>query len=234
MVVWYKTEEALPVDNSYYTFQKMRENRSMQLPAGWSRVEASKLSSKANDNPSDFGVFTHESAPNTEFMHPIPIQSCPLASRVHMTHKYLTFTTQSCFLFSGNILGNAHERKAWSNISNSMVPYCLSFLLVDASGQWAGMMYANFSDPKELALGQRCEIIIISGAIAHIDRDGSLKTWLEELKVIDNIQDRGTYEFYNVLCIERKGDVAYRKALGRVWKEAWQRQVVEEVDVLLG
>jgi hypothetical protein len=42
------------------------------------------------------------------------------------------------------------------------------------------------------------------------------------------------YEWYNVLWIEWKDGIAYRKGLGRVSKEAWESMDLEAVDVLLG
>jgi hypothetical protein len=42
------------------------------------------------------------------------------------------------------------------------------------------------------------------------------------------------YEYYNVLWIEWENGIAYRKALGRVYKEAWEAQELEEVDIVLG
>ncbi|KAF2824834.1 hypothetical protein CC86DRAFT_420065 [Ophiobolus disseminans] len=44
----------------------------------------------------------------------------------------------------------------------------------------------------------------------------------------------GHYDFYNVLWVEWKDGIAYRKALGRVYKEAWEAQTFEEIDVILG
>ncbi|KAF1960726.1 HET-domain-containing protein [Byssothecium circinans] len=44
----------------------------------------------------------------------------------------------------------------------------------------------------------------------------------------------GYYEYYNVLWIEWENGIAYRKALGRVYKEAWEAQELEEVDIVLG
>lgn len=44
----------------------------------------------------------------------------------------------------------------------------------------------------------------------------------------------GRYEFYNVLFIEWKDGIAYRKALGRVSKIAWEAADKESVDVILG
>ena len=42
------------------------------------------------------------------------------------------------------------------------------------------------------------------------------------------------YEFYNVLWVERVGEVAYRKAVGRVEGGAWRRQRVTVGVVKLG
>ena len=96
------------------------------------------------------------------------------------------------------------------------------------------MIYSNFLDLKEMVHEQRCEVIVISAGVAHINKNESVKTRLEEWKCIDDLKNEDTYEFYNVLWIEREGEIAYRKALGRVWKDAWYRQPVEEIDVILG
>jgi hypothetical protein len=54
----------------------------------------------------------------------------------------------------------------------------------------------------------------------------------------DNIYDLekriNIYEYYNVMWIEWENGIAYRKAVGRVYKEAWESLDLEEVDVLLG
>jgi len=46
--------------------------------------------------------------------------------------------------------------------------------------------------------------------------------------------DQGDYYFYNVLCIERKDGIAYRRAAGRVAKEIWESSGSEKVKVILG
>jgi hypothetical protein len=238
MVVWHKkireTAEKFQIDNSYYDFQKMRKDPSVPLPPGWSRVKPSNLRFKAPGCANNLWVFRHADVPYKDFVHPIPMPPKPLAPSPDMWDKHLIFRTTRCFLFSGALLDAIPQRSAWSNISNDFVPYCLSFLLIDASGQWAGMIYSNSSDPKEVVLGERCEVIIISAGTAHIDENESVKSWLEEWKCVDDIKDKNVYEFYNVLLIQRKGEIAYRKALGRVWKDAWQRHPVEEIEVILG
>jgi hypothetical protein len=44
----------------------------------------------------------------------------------------------------------------------------------------------------------------------------------------------GDYHFYNVLWIERKGDIAYRRAAGRVPKIVWEENCPEPLRVVLG
>jgi hypothetical protein len=42
------------------------------------------------------------------------------------------------------------------------------------------------------------------------------------------------YEFYNVLWIEWKDGIAYRKGVGRVEKSMWEAQPLEWIQVTLG
>lgn len=51
---------------------------------------------------------------------------------------------------------------------------------------------------------------------------------------VDEIKVLNSYAFYNVLWIEMVEGVAYRKAVGRVWKDAWKQQATKDVDILLG
>jgi hypothetical protein len=42
------------------------------------------------------------------------------------------------------------------------------------------------------------------------------------------------YHFYNVLWIERKGDIAYRRAAGRVPKALWEATCTPPRKLILG
>ena len=52
--------------------------------------------------------------------------------------------------------------------------------------------------------------------------------------MMEETRERAEYEFYNVLWIEWREVIAYRKGIGRVWKEGWHRQNVETRDIVLG
>ena len=47
-------------------------------------------------------------------------------------------------------------------------------------------------------------------------------------------RDSEIYTFYNVMCIEWENGIAYRRAVGTVYKEMWESQAREEIDVILG
>ncbi|CAG8974521.1 hypothetical protein HYALB_00009056 [Hymenoscyphus albidus] len=63
--------------------------------------------------------------------------------------------------------------------------------------------------------------IHLQGSSNIFDIDQELSPFLKE-------------EYYNVLWVERKDGIAYRKALGHVIKSAWEAQPLEEIDLILG
>lgn len=51
---------------------------------------------------------------------------------------------------------------------------------------------------------------------------------------VDDDDDYEVYEFYNVLWVEWLNGVASRKALGRVSKDAWERNRPQVASITLG
>ena len=107
-------------------------------------------------------------------------------------------------------------------------------------------------------IGQVCEVIAIYIGNIYL-RETNAQYWLDEISNRDallqivTIQCRasgdrqldhftaselreyiGAYEFYNVLWIEREKGIAFRRALGRIFKEAWESDTLSEIDVVLG
>jgi hypothetical protein len=46
--------------------------------------------------------------------------------------------------------------------------------------------------------------------------------------------ENAVYDFFNVLHIGWDGGVAFRKAIGRLLRDIWEREATEEIDLLLG
>jgi hypothetical protein len=128
--------------------------------------------------------------------------------------------------------------------------------LRDDQGGWAGILCLNDSAerqvgetpwgfttyyrarPKQIPSGTKCELIAISRAKVRNEDNWWTDTYfpptLEEWTFDERPKDTEFYEFYNVLWIERSNGIAYRKALGRVIRETWERMQSELIDVILG
>jgi len=83
-----------------------------------------------------------------------------------------------------------------------------------------------------LLKGLTCETILVS--TEAVKREFLSLITYAEMDFCDAIKPLQVYEFYNVLWIEWQDGIARRKAIGRVWKKAWDMQTSEKVDVILG
>jgi hypothetical protein len=115
--------------------------------------------------------------------------------------------------------------------------------LLDDEGRWAGSLKINVEKTEEMTESgtERCELIVISAGYTFLERrDEEDEHHFQVLHLLHDILDKdrskpsGTYGIYNVLWIEWHEGIAYRKALGWVTQEAWQRQPEDKIDVLLG
>ena len=59
------------------------------------------------------------------------------------------------------------------------------------------------------------------------------REWYEKPYYPEGVADDALVEFYNVLWIEREGDVVFRKAAGRVLKTAWDENCSGPVEINL-
>ena len=104
---------------------------------------------------------------------------------------------------------------------------CLS----DSEGKWAGSICLNISRYDSLPRGQSFELIALSLAM----NDNSAKyVGLDEWDIPERSRDSEFYQFYYVMRVEWEAGIAYRKAIGPVYKPVWDRQVREDIDVILG
>lgn len=78
-----------------------------------------------------------------------------------------------------------------------------------------------------------CELVAISAAYAYEGYGASvIDEWYAAERPKGSVLEK--YEYYNVLWVEWKDGIAYRKALGRVMKSAWEAQELEWIDLVLG
>lgn len=240
MVDWYKTStitgEKHRVNNSYIEYQNMRKDPAQALPPGWSRHMHHQSHPRLRSDQEDVVYFRHAEVQGVQFIYPVPISNEPLMPAIDSWSTQVNFTASRRFLAAGPEIKGRIESggQGWSNYWNTEVAGCLYFSLLDAVGNWIGMMRSNADDERDVPIGECCEIVVVSSGVAHEDSWQTARLQFMELVVREELKDVMVYEFYNVLWIEREDGVAFRKGAGRVWKFAWEKECSERVDIVLG
>lgn len=220
---------------------------------GWT-ISARKLDkSKAFEprNLQPWPCYRHRSMPDG-FGWPVPIvnNEAPLQSP---DLSFLHFQSCRAYFEIGNYL-YCQEKETYIN--------CCSAKIIDNNGAIAGILRLNSTElPNHKSERDRCELVSISTGMANLcgshcsftlDEASDMDCLRRIIQLrcgpthfVDDLQwsesrgeslrnSIGVYSWYNVLWIEWKDGVAYRKALGRVFKEVWEAQPLEYVDVTLG
>jgi hypothetical protein len=170
----------------------------------------------------------------TLFNYPVPIIDEPLKPVTACWSAHLTFNSMGRHLVIGSVIPDPIGQRGYSNYWDDEVPGCLILSLLDSHGGQVGLLRSSFSDEQEVPSGTSCEIVVLSAGVAHTMMAGFVQERFPELTSQSGLKNIQTYEFYNIMWIERKGDVSYRKAVGRVWKTAWDEKPSESVNVVLG
>jgi hypothetical protein len=181
----------------------------------------------------------HQDEPRKRFRYPIPIPTSVEEQYDDILEPYLYFKTD----------------RAWLRLCSSPKDACLGSTasLHDKSDNWVGIMRLNPNEElsESAAREKWYEFISISLGKVPIVSDSNIPApalppdsvfrkefggrMLEEWDLIsERHRNAAFYEFYNVLWIERRNGVAYRKGLGRVTKNAWESQDLEEIQVTMG
>jgi hypothetical protein len=226
LVKWYKKnavdQQLQPVGNAYALFQ---DCEASAIPQDW-----------LYHPEDDFYTWKQAKDAETRFRYPLLLKKWIEGDNEMTYEPYLYFNTQRTWLRV-----DQQSRFHSSSCAN----------LKDESGCWVGIVRINIDAFPVMPNSDRQEFIAISLGKAKLLLDTDIpgptlppasnfrRTFggrvLEEWGQIQETHANTTvYEFYNVLWLERDGDVAYRKALGRVMKTAWERQHLEEINLVLG
>ncbi|KAF2674530.1 HET-domain-containing protein [Microthyrium microscopicum] len=103
----------------------------------------------------------------------------------------------------------------------------------DESGKWSGVVRLHQrEDAKDV--GRSIELVAVSVGHGPEKEPAHEVHGLVEWRCKERPRNGTEYHFYNVLWIERKGDVAYRRAAGRIAKDVWESCDSRPVDLILG
>jgi hypothetical protein len=222
---------------------------------GWSRIT---LSDSDEDRmctrwraPFPRHLFRYKDFPD-EFIWPIPIPKEPLAPDFTDWSPHLQFRTERCLSLKihsptevGVAAGSPPDKIAEIDATGS---HGKLFHLYDKQDSWAGLMDLGQCESPRTCIGQSLELITLSQCVAQTYINGpnrgtvpvSVETFLRELRYVEPLKmallskNQDLYCWNNVMWIEWEDGIAYRKAIGRVWAEVWERQDREKVDIVLG
>ncbi|KAF2107309.1 heterokaryon incompatibility protein-domain-containing protein [Lophiotrema nucula] len=134
--------------------------------------------------------------------------------------------TERAWFHLGLAIGCSHDCETVRLVDSRNV--CHGFIRFSSHAPWRHAESMLGHSPTTLG----CELVAISKGAAHDSVD---EAWaLEEWKYYRPVDASGHYRWYNVLWIEWKDGIAYRKALGRVFKLSWDDAPKEPIDVILG
>ncbi|KAJ6790248.1 hypothetical protein PWT90_07262 [Aphanocladium album] len=216
------------IENSYHLVRQRYEKPDTATPENWTR--------HTNEPEPPYyqsSLFNHVD-PQPKFSYPIPTQCEHSNESPASFHPHL--------LFEGSLArvrfqfpGTAEERDSRNEklLEDGSVP---ELEIVEAvNGAWVGRIRLNLQPGSKLPEDdEEQEVIAISGGRIAMTaaREHSFTTEAKERDEINSAD--ASYEFVNVLWIGRTNDnKVYRKALGRIWLEAWQKMNAEKVSLLL-
>ena len=216
IVEWYKsstlTANPVLVKNTYHRLQRTySDSESKELPAGWTQ------SMYLDGTP----YYTNSTVPSVHFRYPLPLTNDNNESLPNNRDRFLCFKARRAWLFLGPTAAPAHP--TWT---------CCPVCLVDEEGGWAGVLQLGTLPSDRPPAGESCELIALSLGTAV--NNGDYLGILDEWRLPERPRDAEFYRFYNVMCIEWENGIAYRRAVGTVYKEMWERQALEDINVVLG
>ncbi|KAG4423904.1 hypothetical protein IFR04_002899 [Cadophora malorum] len=213
----------------------LQQNATYQPPSGWQGIDNDlNLSQKRREEYLRF-YYKHESNSVVRFKHPIPL--CNGTEDLLPSHRDTLLccrTQKAIFQFDADVDTSLASR----------APHPNNVLLICTNRAWAGILTlhhkvrdrlfsCDLSNEEAAQKPSTGELVAISTGCA-IEGQGACD--MDEWEHPDRPKgpEGSKYEFYNVLWVEWKDGIAYRKGCGRVMKSAWEDEEREWIDLVLG
>ncbi|RKL42710.1 hypothetical protein BFJ70_g4405 [Fusarium oxysporum] len=187
-----------------------------RLYDGWSEHRSSE-NPKTKYKPSgpeslSKPFFKHESHPEHEFWYPIPLLKQDNITPGVMAPYISCQSRHATLLLENNLSGTRNPRQ---------------LSLLDSEQTWAGIIQAD--DTFE---GQAVELVEI--AIGLFPLALSNRHFHEDVPLQEEPEFDQWHQFYYVMWIEWHAGIAYRKGLGKVCPDIWEKQRGEPFTLMLG
>ncbi|GAP88534.1 putative heterokaryon incompatibility protein [Rosellinia necatrix] len=214
-------------------------------PPGWTRClieDPSAVPSWQKDNQPQLLArplcfYKHESEPDSEFWFPPPMPHRNERMKPQIMARYIRCRTRRAWLLLGDEIVDPDREDRLHMVS-----------LRDERGEWAGALQPCVSlghggEENSCRVGEkreprlRLELVEIAQGSVPNDAENSKgisDSWLPEWMLDERPKRDDLYEYFYVLWIEWVEGIAYRKGLGRVYKNMWEKQALEWIDSVLG
>ncbi|RSL56165.1 hypothetical protein CEP53_006870 [Fusarium sp. AF-6] len=219
-LTWYTRETpespgcVIPFQNDAYHYKTHFMGKKDNLPEGWKYSEGG-------------GYYKHKSFPEMEFKHPVPIGEPGDEETQEISYgRYLCAETRQARLWATKPHRDGILESERSEITN----------LIDDS--WKKDILFKHSAVLKNDQASRVGILSIDSDddYDNIRSTGSpgVPVDVVEISREDHGGKTGSWSFYNVLWVEWEDGVAYRKAMGRVERDAWEGLEKEEISLVMG
>ena len=206
----------ITIENGHSKYRHFAHDSESTPPLGWDRITPSTIDPK---HQLKF-YCTTRAAPGHMFRFPIPLvdPSDAVVTIPKPTSSVITCQTERAYFY----LAGEHAFENWNALS-----------IIDSKGHNSGR-FLEFGDTHgPTKVNQKVELIAISYSLQGNINDCE-QTLLMGNRRTEDQTDGGVKEWYNVLWIEWTDDIAYRRAVGQVTKEAWGAADREHIHVKLG
>jgi len=220
------------INNSYSQYQSipsMAGHSDIPISEGWLREKFRNDYVHGEIEKIEHDIYLHpllEERPGFKFPVPVALDLATATANSEIWSPVLRFRAERCTMSLGNVFKHQNDPDSLSGDS-------LLVELCDPKGSIAGVIGPSFTNEKDDIQGTQCNLIAIS--MLSVSQAYEYKSIdIPEMSVFPELQELDPAIFYNVLWVEWENGIAYRKALGRVVKDAWERQDLEEIDIALG
>lgn len=229
---WLRTQNGTRtfIQDTWFAYKnKFWNNLTAPCPTGWTRhhIMDSIYSWEAATQPelqtTPLCFYTHESETEAEFWYPLPSLGPDQPAETHIFAPFISCKTRRGWLVAGETLPLSRGG-SWLSLR-------------DRAGNWTGILCPHEPFNRDVVRNSYDEVSIelVEVATGRVIEEGGDWPLCFEEQGLDERPNSGTfYEYYYVLWIEWKDGIAYRIGIGRVEKNAWERQEREWIDLVLG
>ncbi|KAI1336939.1 heterokaryon incompatibility [Xylariaceae sp. FL0016] len=217
------------VDNTYHVVRKHFQNSATPIPEGWVKHQPEEGPIdplKEMDGDYDGPYYQHPAhshvRPHPKFSFPIPPFQRYRDTWPEYYAPYIRFTGPTTKV-TLTCLGEPSDRHQIEKVlaTRGATP---EMEIIMGDGTWGGRMRLNLNKGESLPGQEQCQLIAISHARTTVEQCRWASSMYSDIRAREELEGVKVYECVNVLWIGWRDDgKAYRKGLGRVWKDVWER-----------